>query len=207
MSKVSNIDLALTLTASRSVAVCNTRSSVACALSPARMRMNSIVNIIKSAFWLTRARAGHAGHGTVRRLLDPEIKALALEAGLNQSSRSCMPPDTLSYNRPVERPWPVLDREVAAMLVRRKRRKAPVSERREVVQRPPLWTVPYPLAPTLGGAPEPWGSAAITFGLSGFGFLASRFPRFCPLAIGITCPPCAQLHRGETGTVRADARA
>ena len=141
----------------------------------------------------------------MRRLLDPEVKALALEAGLNESSRSCMSPDTLSYNRPVERPWPVLGREVATLLVRRKRRKAPVPERREVVQRPPLWTVPYPLALTLGGGHEPWGTAAITFGLSGFGFLASRLPRFCPLAIGITCPPRAQLHRGETGTVLATA--
>jgi hypothetical protein len=93
------------------------------------------------------------------------------------------------------------------MLVRSKRRKAPVSERREVVQRPPLWTVPYPLAPTLGGRHEPWGAAAITFGVSGFGFLASRFPRFCPLAVGITFPRCAQLHRGETGTMLVDARA
>ena len=91
------------------------------------------------------------------------------------------------------------------MLVRSKRRKAPVSERREVVQRPPLWTVPYPLAPTLGGRHEPWGTAAITFGLSGFGFLASRFPRFCPFAIGITCPPCAQVPRGEPWSVRATA--
>src|SRR3954452_16140188 len=33
---------------------------------------------------------------------DPEVKAFALEARLNQSSRSWMLPDTLSYNRPVE---------------------------------------------------------------------------------------------------------
>ena len=91
------------------------------------------------------------------------------------------------------------------MLVRSKRRKAPVPERREVVQRPLLWTVPYPLAPTLGEGHKPWRTAAITFGLSGSGLLASRSPRFCPLAIGITCPPCAQPHRGETGTVLATA--
>src|SRR5215212_11751992 len=175
------------------------------------MRMNSIVNIIKSAFWLTRARAGHAGYGTLRRLLDPEIKALALEARLDERSRSCMSPDTLSDNRPVERPWPVLGREVAAMLVRSKRRKAPVPERREVVQRPLLWTVPYPLAPTLGEGHKPWRTAAITFGLSGSGFLASRSlgfpvswlpgllasrsPRVCPLAIEGSLPRRHQVYR------------
>src|SRR5215207_611372 len=135
------------------------------------------------------------------------MKALALEVRLNETFRSSVSPDTLSYNHPVERPWPVLGREVAAVLVRSKRRKAPGSERREVVQRPLLWTVPYPLGPYLGWGPRALGTAAITFGVSCFGILASRFPRFCRSAIGITFPRCAQLHRGESGTVRADARA
>jgi hypothetical protein len=118
-----------------------------------------------------------------------------------------MVPETLSSNGPLERPWPVLGRKVAAMLIRRKRGKVPISEGGKVVQRPLLWTASYLLASTLSGPSEPWGAAAITFGLSCFGFLASRLPRFCPLAIGTTFPRWVQLHWDKTGTELADARA
>ena len=118
-----------------------------------------------------------------------------------------MVPETLSSDRLLKRPWPVLGRKVAAMLIRRKRGKVPISEGGKVVQRPLLWTASYLLASTLSGPSEPWGAAAITFGLSCFGFLASRLPRFCPLDIGASFPLSAQPQGEASGADLADARA
>src|SRR5215217_7510478 len=140
------------------------------------------------------------------RLLDPKVNGITLKAGLNQGSRSWMAPDTRSGNLPVEDPRPVLGRKVAPTRVRGKRRKSPISERAEVVQRLHIWTARHVLAPTFSWTPAPWSAVAITFGFSCFGFLASRFPRVCPLAIEGSLPRRHQAYRSAPGTVLADAR-
>ena len=83
-------------------------------------------------------------------LLDPEINGIALKTSLNQRPRSWMAPDTRSGNLPVEDPRPVLGRKVAPTRVCGKRRKSPISERAEVVQRLLFRIARYVLAPTFG---------------------------------------------------------
>src|SRR5215207_7703737 len=84
------------------------------------------------------------------RLLDPEINGITLKTSLNQRPRSGMAPHTRSSNRPVEDPRPELGRKVAPTRVCGKRRKSPISERAEVVQRLLFRIARYVLAPALG---------------------------------------------------------